>query len=375
MTQSHLEDEQRINQGSYYTPPHIVEIALEMVEPLINDDTIVVDSACGYGDFLKSRGKLIGCDIDSTAIEIARSKVGAKTDLFQFNSLRNVSRMNFNIPESANLVMVGNPPYNDRTSLVRQHLKVSSFNVDDDLRCRDLGISFLRSYNKLQADFVCILHPLSYLIKPANFRALRDFAKHYSLIDGVLISSNEFSECSGITGFPIVIALYERGKGMNYEFIKSHSFRTVGTRKFCLNEFDYVSNYIEKYPSTKRKPIENSLYFWTMRDINALKRNATFVKRYSNNSIVIDPSKLDFYVYVDVFKRHLDKLPFYFGNCDVPINIELFEEYRDFFIYNAVARHSKLKEYFQEIEIPSEPQRGLDSYFKLLLGDHYGTEG
>lgn len=40
---------------------------------------------------------------------------------------------------------------------------------DEDLFDRDLGVSFLKSYNKLKADVICILHLLSYLIKKTNF--------------------------------------------------------------------------------------------------------------------------------------------------------------------------------------------------------------
>jgi len=57
---------------------------------------------------------------------------------------------------------------------------------------RDLGISFLLSYNKLAADFVCVLHPLSYLIKKSNFEALWQFKDNYRLVDSVVISSGVF---------------------------------------------------------------------------------------------------------------------------------------------------------------------------------------
>ena len=68
-----------------------------------------------------------------------------------------------------------------------------------------------------------------------------------------------------------------------------------------------------------------------MRDINALKRNQTFVKNFGFNTIVIDKNKLDYYVYVDVFKRFADKVPYYFGNCDVLIDDSLFQKYKKIF--------------------------------------------
>ena len=72
-----------------------------------------------------------------------------------------------------------------------------------------------------------------------------------------------------------------------------------------------------------------------MRDINALKRNQTFVKNFGFNTIVIDKNKLDYYVYVDVFKRFADKVPYYFGNCDVLIDDSLFQKYKKYFLSDA----------------------------------------
>src|SRR5690606_13910939 len=87
--------------------------------------------------------------------------------------------------------------------------------ADADLQDRDLGVSFLRSYERLRADVVCVLHPLSYLIKRANFRRLKEFAAHYRLRRGLLFSSARFGQTGG-TKLPVVIALYERGAGMDY---------------------------------------------------------------------------------------------------------------------------------------------------------------
>ena len=316
MSQVHLAYQDRVNLGSYYTPPKIVKLAWELIEPYVDSQTTVIDSACGYGDFLKNRGQslTIGCDIDTAAIDIAK-KTTDKVQFFRMNALCNVSRKKFGIPQQpTKLIVVGNPPYNDKTSLIRQEIKRVDFDVDEDIASRDLGISFLRSYNKLEADFICILHPLSYLIKPTNFRLLKEFTANYKLVDGLLISSCEFPESAKLTPFPIVIALYRRDTlGMAYSFIRSFRFRIVDGLRFCLNDFDYITSYIRKYPSKRHQPIhDGSLFFWTMRDINALKRNRTFVKNYSNNTIVLDKSKLDYYAYVDVFKRNLYRLPFYF---------------------------------------------------------------
>ncbi len=376
MSQAHLEYKDRVNLGSYYTPPKIVELAWELIESYIDSQTTIIDSACGYGDFLKNSGQslTIGCDIDEAAIDIARKNTD-KVRFFRTNSLHNVSRKKFGIPQqSTKLIVVGNPPYNDKTSLIRQKIKRVDFDVDRDIASRDLGISFLRSYNKLEADLVCILHPLSYLIKPTNFRLLKEFTANYKLVDGLLISSWEFPESAKHTPFPIVLAFYRRDTmGMEYSFISSFPFRIEDGLRFCLSDFDYITNYISKYPSKQHEPIpDDSLFFWTMRDINALKRNRTFVKNYSNNTIVLDKRKLDYYAYVDVFKRNLYRLPFYFGNCDVPIDDKLFKQSKHSFISDTIRNHPFLEKHFQIEPIEKEQvEVKLDMYFNLLLGKYH----
>ena len=383
MSQAHLGYESRVNLGSYYTPPEIVNIAWEMIAPYLRSQTTVIDSACGYGDFLKNCGQsiTIGCDIDETAISVAK-KNNDDVHFFQTNALYDVSRVKFGIPQQSYLIVVGNPPYNDKTSLIRHSIKDVDFDIDEDIASRDLGISFLRSYNKLEADLICVLHPLSYLIKATNFRHLKAFTANYRLIDGLLISSSEFPESAKHTSFPIVLALYQRDtQGMAYNFIHSFRFRIADKSGFCLGDFDYITGYVDKYP--KKRPIsveenshhsenDDSLFFWTMRDINALKRNRTFVESYSANTIVIDKRKLDYYAYVDVFKRNLHRLPFYFGNCDVLIDDNLFKQHKSAFISDTVRHHPFLKKHFQIN--PIEKQQAafkLDTYFKLLFGEHH----
>jgi hypothetical protein len=116
---------------------------------------------------------------------------------------------------------------------------------DADVFSRDLGISFLLSYNKLAADFVCALHPLSYLIKKANFEALKEFKNNYKLIDSVVVSSGVFSATSKTTCFPIIIALYERNSfGMDYEYISYYKFKTNDNKTFFMKGYDTIGKYV-----------------------------------------------------------------------------------------------------------------------------------
>ena len=371
--QRHLTYRDRVNQGGYYTPFDWVEKAWEMVGPRLDSETVIMDTACGYGHFLRRAETYaaIGCDLDPVALSVAKRQVKQGT-FFQTNALSNVKREAFGIPWTSRLVILGNPPYNDRTSLIRHTLKDRSLTMDQDLISQDLGISFLLSYNKLRADWICVLHPLSYLIKAANFKRLKNFALNYRLLDGLVISSHEFPESSKYTPFPIVIALYRReSRGMDYPFIWSFPFRTRDKGRFSLSDFDYISRYIPKYPSKKNRKEEGTVFFWPMRDINALKRNRTFVAQ-SETAIKIPRETLIYYIYVDVFKRNIPKIPFYFGNSDVMIDDALFKRYQRYFIQDACTRHPFLRKYTPPETISvAEVRETIDRYFRALLGRHY----
>ncbi len=55
-----------------------------------------------------------------------------------------------------------------------------------------------------------------------------------------------------------------------------------------------------------------------MRDVNALKRNKTFVLNRSTGAIDVDPDKLPYYCYADLFKRYAT-VPYWMGNFDIPL--------------------------------------------------------
>ncbi len=153
-----------MNLGAYYTPPYLVDCAYRLLKKHVGiEDYTLLDTACGNKEFLKlHHPKKIGADIDP--------KCGALI----INALVNPKRENYGISQDEPLIVVGNPPYNDRTSFAKQKLKDKSFHfeIDNDLKSRDLGISFLKSFAILKPAFICVLHPLSYLIKEANFKQL-----------------------------------------------------------------------------------------------------------------------------------------------------------------------------------------------------------
>lgn len=366
MKQRHLHERERVNLGSYYTPEECVRIAQDLLAPHLDGDTLLLDSACGYGPFLENARAqdVVGVDVDGYAVAMAKQRRPGATVLHR-NALVDASRESFGIPESRRLAVIGNPPYNDRTSQIRRAIKRKSNEMDRDLRRRDLGLSFLMSYAKLRADVVCVLHPLSYLIKKANFNLLRGFREFYELKAGGLVSSGMFEENSTTTQFPIVIALYVRSpRGMSYEEIADFPFRTADGRVLKLSDHDFIPKYVNKYPGKNMKITDDSLFFYPMRDINALKRNRTFMQDYRPNLIVVDKRKLDYYIYIDVFKRNLDRFPYYYGNCDVFIDRNLFREYRDAFVADAVARHPFLGKH---VDAPASASPEVEEYFDRLI--------
>ena len=368
---THLSTQEKINLGSFYTADFLVNAVYIMLKKYVESkDYVLLDSSCGSGNFLQlqaiiksgfakdSFSKIIGTDIDKTALHIAKRTLDSKVILLHKNALHNVTREHFSIAQTDRLIIIGNPPYNDRTSIVQNHLKnKESIQIDSALQHRDIGISFLRSYERLKADFICVLHPLSYLIKRANFTALKDFTKAYKLVDSTIISSQFF--CKDSKGyFPIIIALYKRdNKGMDYEYICNFKFKTINEKEFSLKGFDYIGNYIDKYPNKKRVVGSKiKAMFYTMRDINALRRSKTFINKENSNTIFVTQEKYSLYCYVDVFKSFLSHIPYYFGNCDVMIDFQQFKALESHFI---MASESKIL----------SPE--ILQYFKNLLGVHY----
>ncbi|MDR0410698.1 MAG: hypothetical protein LBH75_01830 [Treponema sp.] len=373
MEQQHLTHKDTVNYGSFYTPERLVGIVYELITKKVPDFAkyTILDTSCGYGGFLRGENT-IGADIDKNAVKTAMANGGAKTYFIQ-NSLLHISRTQYNLGKDSKIIIVGNPPYNDTTSMIRNNIKRADFERDADVFSRDLGISFLLSYDKLQADYVCILHPLSYLIKKANFESLGAFRKNYKLTDSVIISSAEFSATSKSTCFPIIIAFYEKNIfGMDYNYILNYKFETNDGKKFSMNQFESIGKYITKYPNQKNVSREEAVaFFYTMRDINALKRTATFIDVENYNTIRVTKETLAFYCYVDIFKKYISHIPYYFGNSDCFINIEPFYDLQGTFLFESARKHQKLKPYISDTKNYNDSRIIINNYFRDMLGEHY----
>lgn len=287
-----------------------------------------------------------------------------EVETFCENALFDVSRKKFGVRNGESLVVVGNPPYNDVTSQINRGVKRSELPVDADLKSRDLGISFLKSYDKLEADYAAILHPLSYLIKKANFKAVGAFFENYSLLEHIVFDSREFAGTSKTSGFPVVVALYGRtpGRGIRFDDVWKIRFRTVEGNAFSLSDWDYVSDFVEKYPGKKRYCPE--ILFYTLRDINALKRCRTFIADRIANAVDVDPEKFPYYCYVDCFKRYAE-VPYWMGNFDVPFDKETFGNVADDVVRVSKSLHPDI--FNEQIEIRSGEEERVRNYIDRIL--------
>ena len=314
----------RVNLGSFYTPAKYVRIASEwLLAHGIGDGWTIADLSCGYGAFFELSEveglhgcRYVGNDIDHDAVKKAKAAF-PNVRFCECNALVDVSREKFGIGACDKLVIVGNPPYNDVTSQINQTIKNNSIPIDSDLRTRDIGMSSLLAYDKLKAEYVLVLHPLSYMIKKANFSVTQKFFRNYELVEHVVFSSQEFAGTSRLAGFPVIVAMYRRneGNGLSYADVFRIWFHTVDGKSFSLSGFDYVTDEIDKYPGKQRYTPE--ILFYTMRDINALRRSRTFLQARIANAIDVNPEKLAYYRYVDCFKRYAE-VPYYLGNFNVP---------------------------------------------------------
>lgn len=355
-TQSHLTVAGRVNLGSFYTPAKYVSLVGEwLLAHGIDETWTIADLSCGYGAFFElsmipnfAGCRFIGNDIDKDAIDTAR-KMFPRTEFTVENALCDVSRSKFLLGDNERVVIVGNPPYNDVTSQINQKIKTGDVAIDADLKTRDLGMSSLLAYDKIRADYVAVLHPLSYLIKKANFKATERFFGNYEMLEHVVFTSQEFAGTSKHTGFPVVVALYRRaeGRGLTYEAVQDMHFTTAEGNEFVLSGFDYVTDFVKKYPHKER--YEPEILFYTMRDINALKRCRTFIKERISNAVDVPPEQLPFYCYIDCFKRYA-QVPYWMGNFDVPF---IAGEFAD--IAEAVVADAKFhnQEIFGESPMPN----------------------
>lgn len=317
---NHLKAEDIIKNGSFFTPLKIVDLAKKWLKADINDNDVVIDFGAGYGAFIHKfmdvSRRCIATDVDMESI-IFIQKNFPKIQTILENSLVNINRDKYQLKPSDRVIIIGNPPYNDVTSQYKKGEK-GHFLMDESIYSKDMGISFMKMYSLLEPEFICILHPLSYLIKKTNFNSLKHFKDNYILQKGLIFSSFEFESIKNTNSeFPVCLALYKREKNakMDFDYIRNFSFSVLDSEKiFSLNQYETIDGWVQKYPSKSEK-LSTDLQFYTMRDINALKRNKTFIVGDVANGIKVEIDVLYKYAWLDYFKLHFkSKKPFIYGN-------------------------------------------------------------
>lgn len=353
----HLSKEEKISIGAFYTPPEIVKKIVEYITPYLkNKNVTVVDLSAGAGAFILPFRDYDyrAVDYDYSVINYLRNQLD-EDKVIHTNSLLKVKRSKFKIPKDSFLIIIGNPPYNDITSVYKKNGK-GEFVCDPDIYDRDLGISFLKVFNKLKADVICILHPLSYLIKEANFKRLKSFACNYKLIESFIFPSTKFKDTSKVSAFPVTISLYLRDKnGMSYDNIKNFRFKILDDEKktFIVSRYTTTDGYINKYPPRKHSLLKESpigLYYYSFRDLNSVKRNTTFIDKKHDFSVVVTLEEFYKYAYLHCIRKLLKtEYMWLFGNLSPLVDIEFLEENKAIFVYYALESSSTLKSFNKEV--------------------------
>ena len=360
---SHLNDTKKSNLGKYYTPKELVQLVYDLIHEKIDDDAYVMDLCCGCGAFMEIFGEfnLIGRDIDKNAIAVL--------DLLEYkniavdNTLFNISREKYGLTENDKICIVGNPPYNDTTSKNKRfgtNAKSATENeIDFDVKTNDLGRSFLKAYCKLDPEYICVLHPLAYLIKEANFKSLDKFRENYKLIDGVIFQSSLFNDLIGSSEFPVIAALYEKGS-MDYEYIKNFNFKIFKSKDiFKLNKFTTIDTLPEaactfgdgkkasnrfKYP---RKIDEHhvlksdiNLYQYNIRDTNSLMSSGNIMALANNDNMnycTIMYDELPYFAYIHNYRNYM-KNDYLIGNLSPLVNHDDIhnEEFKDLMVLGTI---------------------------------------
>lgn len=364
----HLPKNERIQMGSYYTPKELVNRVHEFIQPYLDNkkNIVIFDSAGGCGAFLVSLEhydyRIADRDLDACKFLKQHFE---QDNVFHTNSLTEVERYKYHIGPSAFLIMIGNPPYNDTTSEFKHGEKGQNI-CDNDLYDRDLGVSFLKSYHKLKADVVCVLHPLSYLIKETNFKRLRDFKDNYRLVKGEMFSSALFHG-TGTEKFPILVALYEKSpSGMTFDYIRQFHFDILNSKKkFVLSEYNTTDGYINKYPPRKNdiKDSPMGLYYYSFRDFNSLKKNASFIVQKHPNGIVVTLENFYKYTYLYALKNLFKpEDPWLYGNLSPLVNIDDVEENKKLYVSYAI----KNNHIFDKVK---RTRKEIADFYKVKLDD------
>lgn len=358
----HLSKEDIVKNGSIFTPQYLVSIVSDLLTKYITKNSVIGDFGSGYGAFLQqfiNKGKrCFATECDEISYKLLVQEY-PNIIIYNENSLENINREKYGLMPLDELVIIGNPPYNDVTSLYKKGSK-GKLVCDDDVSARDFGISFLKTYCKLNAKYICVLHPLAYLIKKSNFNSLGSFKDNYKLLDAVIFSSQCFESIKKSNAeFPVIAALYVRNNmGMNFNYIENFEFSIYQHKNtFKLNNISTIDKKVNKYP---KKNCHKGLQFYTMRDINALMRNASFVDGEISNGVEVSLDNLYQYGWILYFKNNFkpESNKYLYGNLSPLYPCNISDEFKNKSAYYAFNNNSIVRKY----------------YSKEMLRNKYGDE-
>lgn len=337
----HLSERKRANLGKYYTPKEIVTEIEDMMEGQISQKGYVLDPCCGCGAFLSDkfkRHRMIARDIDEGAISMVDMfGIGDMVNTGTDNSLYEIGREKYGLNEEDELHIIGNPPYNNESSRTKRYRTKTKdgegMKKDEDIQSSDLGIEFLRMGAKLDADTICMIHPLSYLIKETNFRQLKEFKEKYRLKKGIIHSSHIFDDLRKrqTIAFPVVVAMYVKGS-MDYNYIRDFTFDVSETGEtFTLSKtrtMDDLPNIQRlKYPPCKGMETKSdiNIYQYNWRDANSIISSGNIIWENENHEerrhyIPVQYENLKYFAYINCYKHFMSR-NYLYGNLS-PLCIE-----------------------------------------------------
>lgn len=308
-----LSDEIKTVFGKYYSPKGATDLVAGYIQPLLQPDTLLLDLCVGGGAFAQGDPtRFYGADIDAVAVQILRHMGWEHIQCL--DALNQINLEAYGIPKDhRDVIIVGNPPYNDRTSINKRGSKGQSVSlVDPRVKATDVGISFMRAYFLLQPRAVAVLHPMTYLLKPSLFKKIANLG--YRLEQYTIFSSRAFST-HGSNPFPYGAALWvprdpqaqiegREQPALTPEQLESE-WQAIRQREFPVVEIQdaqvtrcnwtfRMANYktidepatkINKYVSKQPSNIE--LYTFNYRDLNSLLAKGNLMNNQPNGVPVV----------------------------------------------------------------------------------------
>ncbi len=118
----HLSKQEIIKNGSIFTPQYLVTLVSELLDEYIDLNSVIGDFGSGYGAFLQQfigKGKrCFATEYDEMSYRLLKQEYPT-IQIYHENSLLNISRDKYKLREEDELIIIGNPPYNDVTSLLK----------------------------------------------------------------------------------------------------------------------------------------------------------------------------------------------------------------------------------------------------------------